>query len=210
MRHFIRKFFVLVLVFALGFAFLLCCFEHRSAAQNQELLWPPAGLIVERTPISQYHLYPQFAGQYLAYNFLSQPRSTNIPTMFQSDFQIMSTAPTVFPAQSLSTAKIPTSLSIGYATQQAGIPQYATDILSKPRSQLYTLTYSISEILAPQPLVDMIVSHVVDSSVYIPRHPTMFGWMEGGWYISGRDPMLHSLDPFIMNDILSELGIERF
>jgi hypothetical protein len=34
MRHFLRKCFVLVLVFALGFTFLLCCFVHRSEAKN--------------------------------------------------------------------------------------------------------------------------------------------------------------------------------
>ncbi|MGA1865501.1 MAG: hypothetical protein ACMUHX_10605, partial [bacterium] len=87
MRHFIRKFFVLVLVFALGFAFLLCCFEHHSVAQDQELLWPPAGLIAKRPPYSLYNLYPQFADNYLAYNTSSLSRPTYIPAMFQSDFQ---------------------------------------------------------------------------------------------------------------------------
>lgn len=205
MRHFIRKFFVLVLVFALGFTFLLCCFEHRSAAQDQELLWPPAGLIAERPPISLYNLYPQFADHYLANNTSPLSRLTYIPTMFQSDFQIMSTAPTVFPAQSSSTAQIPTSLIIGNVTQQVGFPQYAMDLLSKPRDQLYTQTYSIWDELAPKPLVDMIVSHIFESRVYIPGHPTMFGWMEGGWHINVRDPVFHAVDPFIVNDIISEL-----
>ena len=78
-------------------------------------------------------------------------------------------------------------------------------ILSKTRDQLYTQTYSMWDIFAPQPLVDTIVSHIFESRVYTPGHPTMFGWMEGGWHINARDPVFHAVDPFIMSDIISEL-----
>ena len=208
MRHFIRKFFILVLVFALGFTFLLCSFEHRSAAQDQELLWPPVGLIAERPPISLYNLYPQFADHYLAYNTSPLSRLTYIPTMFQSEFQIMSTAPTVFPAQSLSTAEIPTSLSIGYATQQESILKYSADVWTNQYFQRpYTSPnpYKALSMMTPQPLVDMIVSHILESRVFIFAPPTIYGSERKGWYINYRDPILQTVDPVILRDIVSDL-----